>query len=229
MGPGPRTFTWIRAAAAGVLICAFLVGLALWRRSGGTSIPDLDQLAAWMAPHRLAWYALPVVALTFTALGLTLVPVLAMIAITGVVFGPWLGPLYAMAGSLTSASTGFALGRWAGRARLERLTGQRLRRVSNLLERNGTLAVFFLRKVPAPFMLTNVVVGASPVRSRAFLIGTVLGMTAAVIALAGLGGQITEIVGDPGPRSAALLAAFIAGPLALAWFINRQLRRRSRQ
>jgi phospholipase D1/2 len=224
---GQARFIWIRAGAAGVLIGAFLVASTLWRQAGGTSLPDADQLAGWMAPHRSAWYALPFVAVTFTALGLTLVPVIAMIAMTGVVFGPWLGPVYAMAGALTSASTGFALGRWAGRARVERLTGQRLRRVSHLLERNGTLAVFFLRKIPAPFMLTNIVIGASPVRYRDFLVGTLLGMTAIVIALAGFGGQITEIVGDPGPRTAATLAAFICGPLALAWFINRQLRRRA--
>ena len=82
---------------------------------------------------------------------LSLVPVLLLIAATGIAFGPVLGPVYAMAGSLASASVGFAIGRWMGRRRVERLGGERIARISRTLKRNGTLAVFLVRKVPAPF------------------------------------------------------------------------------
>ena len=48
-------------------------------------------------------------------------PVVLLIAATGVVFGPILGPLYAMAGCLASGSLGFAIGRWLGQQGVERL------------------------------------------------------------------------------------------------------------
>ena len=107
-----------------------------------------------------------------------MVPVLLLITATGVIFGPWLGPLYAMAGCLASASMGFAIGRWTGLGRIERVGGTRVTRIVSSLERNGTLAVFLLRKIPAPFLLANIVAGASRVRYRDFIVGTVLGMTA---------------------------------------------------
>jgi uncharacterized membrane protein YdjX (TVP38/TMEM64 family) len=186
---------------------------------------DPEKFSDWLAPHRHAWYALPIVVASFVVLNLTLVPVLLLIAATGIAFGPVLGPLYAMAGCLTSASVGFGIGRWLGRPRIRRLGGERVMRISRQIERNGTLAVFLLRKIPAPFMLANIVVGASRVCYRDFILGTLLGMAAIVIGLAGFGYQLTRLFQDPSPASIAGAAVFVGLPLTLAWFINRALRR----
>jgi uncharacterized membrane protein YdjX (TVP38/TMEM64 family) len=186
----------------------------------------MDQLAhvsAWMEPHRDAWYALPMVMFTFIAL--CLLPVLVLIAATGIVFGPVLGPIYATAGCFASASAGFAIGRLLGGARVERLCGERVRRVTRALNRNGTLAVFFVRKVPAPFTLVNIVIGASTVRYGDFLLGTLLGMGAMVIGLAGFGYQLTQALQSPSPAALGTALLFVGIPLTLAWFINRTLRR----
>jgi len=180
-------------------------------------------VSAWLEPYRDVWYALPIVMLVF--IGLAMVPVVLLIAATGVVFGPILGPLYAMAGCLSSGSVGFAVGRWMGRRRVERLGGERVARVSRALQRNGTLAVFLVRKVPAPFTLSNIVVGASSVAYRDFIIGTVLGMGALVVALAGFGYQFTQALLDPSPETVIGAVLIVSVPLTLAWFINRTLRR----
>ncbi len=212
--------TWIRLAAA-LMTCALCVAVWQWIPLAAL---DLHEISAWLAPHRRAWYALPMVMLAFIVLGL--VPVLLLISATGIAFGPVLGPLYAMAGCLASASTSFAIGRWIGRKRVEELGGARIRRVISGLKRNGTLAVFLVRKVPAPFTLVNIVVGASTVAYRDFLLGTVLGMGAIVVAIAGFGSQLTRVLQDPSP-GAFIAAAFVVGvPLTLAWLINRALRRR---
>ena len=121
-----------------------------------------------------------------------MVPVILLIAATGIAFGPLLGPVYAMAGCLASASTGFAIGRWMGLQRVEQLGGERITRVTRALKRNGTLAVFLVRKIPAPFTLVNIIVGASTIRFRDFIVGTVLGMGAFVVGLAGFGYQATR-------------------------------------
>ena len=184
---------------------------------------QLQDVSAWLEPYRDVWYALPIVMLVF--IGLAMVPVVLLIAATGVVFGPILGPLYAMAGCLSSGSVGFAVGRWMGRRRVERLGGERVARVSRALQRNGTLAVFLVRKVPAPFTLSNIVVGASSVTYRDFIIGTVLGMGALVVALAGFGYQFTQALLDPSPETVIGAVLIVSVPLTLAWFINRTLRR----
>src|SRR6187401_3217169 len=66
-------------------------------------------IAAWIAAHRFAWYAPPLVVVAFVVF--SLLPVMVLVSLTGAAFGPVLGPLYAMAGCLASASTAFAIGR----------------------------------------------------------------------------------------------------------------------
>jgi uncharacterized membrane protein YdjX (TVP38/TMEM64 family) len=171
------------------------------------------------------WYALPIVMLAF--IGLALVPVVLLIAATGIAFGPVLGPIYAMAGCLASGSVGFAIGRWLGQRRVEQLGGERVARVTRTLKRNGTIAVFFLRKIPVPFTLANIVVGASTVRYRDFVLGTVLGMAGLVIGLAGFGYQLTMVLRSPSPSTVFGAALLVSIPLTLAWLINRSLRTRS--
>jgi uncharacterized membrane protein YdjX (TVP38/TMEM64 family) len=183
---------------------------------------ELRDLSTWLEPHRHAWYALPMVMAVFIALAM--VPVVLLIAATGLAFGPVLGPIYAMAGCLASGSVGFAIGRWMGRRRVEQLGGERIARISRALQRNGTLAVFLVRKVPAPFTLSNIVVGASSVCYRDFILGTILGMGAFVVALAGFGYQFTKALRDPSPATWLGAALFVAVPLTLAWLLNRALR-----
>jgi uncharacterized membrane protein YdjX (TVP38/TMEM64 family) len=202
------------------------LALAIWKWAPGLAVSP-QEFAAWLEPHRDAWYALPGVMLAFAVLGLALVPVVLLITATGVAFGPFLGPVYAMAGSLASASTGFAIGRWLGLRRVESLGGERIIRVTRALRRNGTLAVFLVRKVPAPFTLVNIVIGASTVSFRDFIVGTILGMAAVVVALAGFGYQFAKLLRDPSPSTLTAAALFVLVPLTLALVINRALRTRA--
>ena len=218
-----RYTLWIRFAVV-LVVVAGLIAACEWTPIGATV--NLRQVSDWFAPHRYAWYALPVVVCAYVALGLALVPVLLLVAATGIAFGPWLGPIYAMAGCMASASTGFAIGRRVGFKRIERIGGPRVTRIGRALERNGTLAIFLLRKVPAPFLLANIVAGASKVRYRDFVAGTLLGMGAFVVALAGFGYQATNAFRNPSPLTVMGAALMIGVPLFLAWFINRQLGRR---
>ncbi len=212
---------WLRLFAV-LTVCALLALTWSW-----IPIATLDprEISSWMAPHRHAWYALPMVMLGFIALAV--LPVVLLIAATGMAFGPILGPVYAMAGCLASASIGFAIGRWLGLRRVERVGGERIKRLNRALKRNGTLAVFFVRKVPAPFALTNIVVGASTVAYRDFLLGTFLGMGAFVVALAGFGYQLTKALDNPSPATVFTAVLFVGVPLSIAWAINRALRTRT--
>jgi len=212
---------WIYAAAV-LMVCG--LAAVVWSR-----LPidewDLVAIAAWLAPHRRAWYALPLVALVF--IGLAPLPVVLLIAATGIVFGPVLGPIYAMAGALASGSVGFAIGRRLGRHRLAQLGGERVARAMCTVQRNGVLAVFFLREIPLPYLLANIIIGASPVRYRDFVLGTLLGMAGVVVGLAGFGYHLTRVLRSPSPETIAAAALILTIPLTLAWLVNRTLRERS--
>ena len=112
-----------------------------------------------------------------------------------------------------------------GAGGVEQIGGERIATLIHGVRRNGTLAVFLVRKVPVPFTLANVVVGASPIRFRDFIIGTTLGMTALVVAVAGFGYQLTRLLHEPSAASLATAAVFIAVPLTIAVLIDRAVRR----
>ena len=212
---------WIRVAGV-LIVCGVMVALWSFVPTGEW---DMDAISSWMAPHRHVWYGLPLVMLAF--IGLAMVPVLLLIAATGVAFGPILGPIYAMAGCLASGTVAFAIGRWLGQRRVEQLGGERVRHVTRILKRNGTLAVFFLRKVPMPYTVANVIVGASTVSYRDFVFGTLLGMAGLVIGLAGFGYQLTNVLRRPSPATVIGAVLIVSIPLTLAWALNRSLRARS--
>jgi phospholipase D1/2 len=182
-------------------------------------------LALWVAPWRSAWYGLPLVMLGFVALGI--LPVTLLVAATGLAFGPLLGPVYAMAGCLSSATAAFAAGRWLGRRRLAAWRHPRIVGLTRAAGRNGLLTVFLIRKVPAPFALVNLAIGASAISYRDFIIGTALGMAAMVLALAGFSSQLLEAWRTPSIASVTRAGLLLVVPLTVAWTLNRWLRSRA--
>jgi uncharacterized membrane protein YdjX (TVP38/TMEM64 family) len=186
---------------------------------------DASELSTRLSNDRYAWWAPALVVLGFVAF--SIVPVMLLVSLTGIVFGPVLGPLYAMTGCLASASTAFAIGRWIGPRHVDGWGGERTTRLLGLLRRNGTLGVFLIRKIPMPFVLVNVMLGASRVGYREFLIGSALGMAAMVVGLAGFGYQLAETWRDPSMESVFRSLLVLCVPLSLAWIINRLLRARS--
>ncbi len=217
-----RFRAWARPI--GILLGAALLAAA-WEFGPLKTYADPERLAAWVEPWRNGWYAGPAVILAFVILGLLLVPLLLMVVVAGVVFGPVWGSALALAGALASGAVGFLLGRRLGKETVDRLLGHRARRISERLERNGILAVFLARKIPAPYTLANLVMGASRIRFRDFMIGTFLGLGAIVVVVAVAGHQ--AIVADESPSAAAWIggALLIAIPFVAAWALNRRMRR----
>ena len=202
-----------------------LLGLSALIAYSYSSHLKATDLSSVLPDDRYAWWAPALVILAFVAF--SVLPVMLLVSLTGIAFGPVLGPLYAMTGCLASASTAFAIGRWIGPLHVNGWGGERMKRLQGLLRRNGTLAVFLMRKIPLPFVLVNVLLGTSAVRYREFLIGTALGMAAMVVALAGFGYQLAETWRHPSFDSAIRAILFLSIPLSLAWMINRRLRARS--
>lgn len=208
----------------GALLLAALVAAA-WRWTPLRGLLDLDRLAAWIEPHRGAWYALPIVMLAFVLLGFLMVPVAIPILAAGLAFGPWRGSLYALVGALTTASLGFAIGRWIDPERVERLAGPKAPRWRRMLQGNGALAVFLIRKAPLPSAVVSVALGAFGASYRDFLLGSMLGLVPLILALDAFEGSLARALKDPTPGNVAVTALFLAVPLILAVAVNRALKR----
>ena len=208
----------------GVLFLAVGVALA-WHWPPLRRLLDLDRMASWMEPHRRAWYGLPMVMLFFIVLQALMVPVVIPILVTGLAIGPWLGSLYALIGALTSASLAYAVGRKVGLERFQRLAGSRIGTFCDKIRGNGPLAVFLLRKTPLPSAIKDVAIGASGLRFRDFLLGTLLGLVPLILALDAFEGSLGLALDQWTPGKVAVAAMFLVIPLFLAIGINRALKR----
>src|SRR5690606_36181988 len=144
-------------------------------------------------------------------------------------FGPWLGAAYGLAGAVVSALVPFAMGRWLGRDYVRAKAEMLVDRIERVLERRGVIAVFLVRKIPAPYTLVNVVCGALGVSVHDFVFGTGLGMGTGVIIITVLGGHLVDTLRDPDVGRIAIGIGMLIAPLLVALVVQRLANRRREQ
>ena len=160
-------------------------------------LPSPVQLRDW-AESAGPW--LPLVFLLAHILTTVLpVPRTAFTLAAGLLFGPALGALIAVAASTASAVVAVVLVRAAG-WQLHRLVRHRaVHRVDARLRERGWVAIMSLRFIPAvPFSVINYAAGASAVRLVPYTLATVAGLlpgTAAVVILGdALAGHVSPML-----------------------------------
>lgn len=163
----------------------------------------------------------------YLAASLTATPITLVILVTGLVFGPAQGFCYALSGSLLGAAATFGLGHAIGRDLVRRVAGARLNALSRWLRQRGLLAIVAVRLVPvAPFTVVNLVAGASHIRFRDFLLGTVFGMLPGTTAITLFSDRVTAALTHPTPLNMSLLVAAMGLIAAVAAVLHRWLQRR---
>ena len=227
--PHERARSSVRVRVIGVaLVIVLLAGAAVaWRYT---------PLREWLAPGRLIEIGAslrdgelaPLIAiLAFVGAGLVLFPVSILVGVTAIVFGPLLGTVYALIGATLSGAMTFAIGRHLSKDTVRALAGRRLNDLSRRLGERGLLAIIFARVVPVgPFSVVNIVAGASHIRWRDFLLGTVIGLLPGVTVASIFVDRVAAAIQEPGAGTFAMLAAVGALLVALLWTIARKLRAR---
>ena len=164
----------------------------------------------------------------YVAASLLGVPITLLIVVTAVVLGPYTAFACALGGALIGAALGFGLGQVLGRRIVRELAGARLNKLSRQLAKRGLLAVVAVRIIPiAPFIIVNLVAGASHIRLRDFLLGTVLGMTPGILAVSVFSDRLVAALYERSPTAIASLGAVITIIAIAAAVIRRRLARRS--
>jgi phospholipase D1/2 len=197
------------AGGIGLLILFLLA--AFWQWSPVREQLDMGSLVAFFEEFAQGPMAAPAAIGAFLLGGLLVMPVILLIAVTVLAFGPWWGFVYSLSGMTLSALMTFWIGRLLGRRLMDRLSGSRVHHVSLALASKGILGVVTLRILPiAPFSIINIVAGASHIGTRDFVIGTILGELPGLLSLAFFVDQINETMRHPGIGSLVLLAVIIA-------------------
>ena len=99
--------------------------------------------------------------------------------------------------------------------------------LSRRLGQRGLLAVIAVRVLPvAPFTVVNLVAGASHIRLRDFLLGTLIGMTPGIFAVTVFSDRLLTALRDPSPTAIATLVAVVGviagGAIAARGWLTRR-------
>ena len=127
-----------------------------------------------MADHPMA----PLVVLpAFVAGSLMVAPVTGMVALCALIFEPWIASLSAITGILAATAVTHWLGAHYHNTLMQRVPDRITDRISALASSSDAWSLAGLRLLPiAPFTLINIVVGASGVSLRPFMLGTLLAL-----------------------------------------------------
>lgn len=205
---------------AAVLLVLMLLA-ATWQWGPLADLSGVGNLETWGLMLREHWIGTVAVMAVYVVGSLLMVPVVALIAATGLIYGPVSGLLVAAAGSLLGAAAGYVVGLLLSRSWVQRLAGTRLDRLNRQLARRGVLSITLIRLLPlAPFTLVNLAAGASHIRFRDFILGTGLGMAPGITALTLFTGQLGRFLKEPDFLNLALLIGLlllIAGIMYWCW------------
>lgn len=223
--PAPR-----RLIGLGLLAVALAAIALAWRYTPLRDLINLSSLIAFARSLEALPFTPLIVIAAFVLAGTMMVPVTLLIAVAGVVFGPFYGALYSLIGAMLCAASGFMLGARLGREMLRQLLGPRINKLSQRFARRGIMAMTVVRLLPvAPFTVVNVMAGASQLQMRDYLIGTMLGMLPGIVLTAAFSHNLAEAVRHPNPATIAVLALVTLLLIGMAFGLQRLLRWRERR
>lgn len=187
-----------RRLALPLALVALLVGLGLlWQGLAAHDLLTLDTLTV-LVKGSVAWrdasWAVLVVMAIYAAASLVMFPLSLLVALTGLLFGPWWGFAYALAGTLAASALTWWVGRRLGRDALLRHGGRHLHGLSRYLSGRGIRTMTLVNLLPlAPFTLTNLLAGAFHLRFGDYMIGSTLGIVPGLAGVTLLGSQLGQL------------------------------------
>ena len=216
---------WITIAALIVLTGALA---AAWYYTPLSELITGERLNRWAKAARATWWAPLVLIVAYTPSMFLMVPRPALTLIAVVAFGAWLGLAYAMAGIILSSVVAYYLGRAMSPALVERLAGDTMQNVKDVLRRHGVLAMFTLRVLPAaPFVLESMACGLLRVKLWHYVIGTALGMAPGVLAMTVFGHQVAAALSDTAKVNYWIIGGVIVVFIVSMYFVRRLLSQRN--
>ncbi|HRI99768.1 MAG TPA: VTT domain-containing protein [Hyphomonas sp.] len=213
-----------RALYLGLGLLAAVLAVFFAGKSG--LLPGLEESETWLRDLAGSPWGLPAVVAIFCVAAFIGVPQFALIAASIAVFGPLPGAIYAWVANMISGALTFWIGRAGGEAAVKRYAGPRAQKLSRLIGQNALIASAVVRSVPAgPFLIVNMVFGASAAKFRDYWIGMGLGIIPK-IALVAVGWKtvVTAFEGNPVMASLFGLGA-VALYAGIAFFVVRRARK----
>jgi uncharacterized membrane protein YdjX (TVP38/TMEM64 family) len=186
-----RWWIWL---IAGIGLAALVAMLVIWWRPIYDFVSDQEQVRGWVEGLG-AWGPLAIILLEMVQALLAPIPGQAIEAVSGYLYGPWLGTLYPMIGMAIGSFITFLLARRFGRPLVIRLIGQQsMARLDDLERRGGPPFFFLIWLLPfAPDDLACVAAGLTTMRPRQFMALMPVGRLPGVFVSVWVGANVARI------------------------------------
>jgi uncharacterized membrane protein YdjX (TVP38/TMEM64 family) len=212
-----------------VLLGAAIVGIGLlWKYTPLAELVQPAKLAAQVERFGDTPWGPVVMLALYTVGGFVMLPLLALLTATALVFDPLPAIAIALTGSLLNASAVYFAGAKLIRDWAQRSFGEPIARVRRALQGRGVIAVAMIRMVPvAPFTLVNVAAGTIGIPFRDYLFGTFLGLAPGTVLICVFGSELKDLMRDPSPTRVIAVVAIVAAWILLSLGIQRFVSRRN--
>jgi uncharacterized membrane protein YdjX (TVP38/TMEM64 family) len=139
------------------------------------------------------------------------IPVTVLIGGIGILFGPLSGSLLAMSAAIASAVLSYLFGQFTGKNFIRNFAGEKINSISKQLAKRGIWTIIVVRIVPvAPYAVINMLAGASHIRFRDYIFGTIIGMTPGILILTSFFGHLVQVFKDATTANILILVALLA-------------------
>jgi len=171
-------------------LCLLVLVLGIFALGKAGLLTGLDGLMLQVKALANSPWGLPALLAVFCLGAYLGIPQFALVGAGVAVFGPVLGFCYSWLATLGSGALTFGTGRALGADAVRKHAGGRIAQLSGLISRNAFIASAIVRTIPTgPFLIVNMVFGASGARFWPFWLGLGCGSVPklALIAFAGEG------------------------------------------
>ncbi len=161
--------------------------------SKGFSITEAAEVLRDFIRQRGLWG--PVLYVTvYSFRSLIFFPASILTILASILFGPWLGILFAMIGENISANISFVVGRYFAGDLLKYLgtKKQLVPRITCKIQDNGFLTVLIMRLTYLPFDLVGYSSGMCNIKHKDFALGTLIGTLPGLTTFVFLGRSVTD-------------------------------------
>ena len=157
----------------------------------------------------------------FTVTAASLPGALILTLLGGAIFGPFLGTFVILSSATSGAAIAFLSGRYIFRDVIEEKYTSFFDKINDGIDKDGIYYLLFLRLVPFPFFVVNIVLGLTRVSLVMFYITTFFGMAPGTFVFANAASQLSQIDSLSGLVSGKMLLSFaLLGVLALSPIIK---------
>jgi uncharacterized membrane protein YdjX (TVP38/TMEM64 family) len=186
-----RWWIWL---IAGAVVAALIGVLVIWWRPIYDFLSNQEQIRVWVEGLG-AWGPLAILLMEMIQALLAPIPGQAIEAVSGYLYGPWVGTLWPMIGMAIGSFITFSLARRFGRPLVIRFIGQQsMARLDDLERRGGAPFFFLIWLLPfAPDDLACVAAGLTAMSIRQFMVLMLVGRLPGVFVSVWVGSNVARV------------------------------------